>query len=112
MTAKFTLSFDANESLGFAIADLEDGKHGISTVRAGSQAETLGMRVGDMLVSIGGDALDGAHDMDMISNHLRAAIIEAKTAEEALAIIIERGHHEIPAEGTDAGTDVGTVIYK
>jgi hypothetical protein len=45
--------------------------------------------------------------MDMISNHLRAAIIEAKTAEEALAIIIERGHHEIPAEGTDAGTDSG-----
>ena len=84
------LTFDAKEPLGFSIADLSNGKHGISIVREGSQAETLGMCVGDMVVSIGDDALNGVHATAAITQHLRDAIAKANAAGEAFRVTIER----------------------
>ena len=67
---------------------------GLSSVKEGSQAERLGLRVGDTLISIGGDTLTNVHSMDMVTTHLRTAIVNAKAEGQPLKIIIERGTHE------------------
>ena len=67
---------------------------GLSSVKEGSQAERLGLRVGDTLISIGGDTLTNVHSMDMVTSHLRTAIVNAKAEGQPLKIIIERGTHE------------------
>ena len=89
-TSKHTIVFDPNVSLGFGIAELESGKHGISNVRDGAQGQALGMLVGDVLISVGGDDFNGVHRVVEITVHLRQAIARAKKAGKQLTVVVKR----------------------
>ena len=94
---QITFALDASQPLGFGITDIADGKHGLKSIHEGSQAERLGLRVGDTIVSIGGDALDEAQSTDAVTAHLRNAIDKARASGQPLPIIIVRGNHPSPA---------------
>ena len=109
VVAQIRIALDTSQPLGFGINNLADGKHGVSSVKEGSQAERLGMRAGDMLVAIGGDTLADVHSMDMVTSHLRTAIGSAKAEGQRLTIILERGTREAatPRRGGDSGDNGG-----
>ena len=91
-----TITFDATKPLGFGVGNLSGGKHGIGAVLSGSQAQLLGMHEGDVVLSIGGDTLQGVHDKQSICNHLRQAIVRAKASRpQTLDIVLESGHHNL-----------------
>ena len=91
-----TIIFASNKPLGFGIGNFGE-KHGISSVRDGAQAQQLGLVVGDVIVSIGGDDLNGLHGIAEIANHLRDALKRANAAAGILEMIVERRLHDAAA---------------
>ena len=91
---KTTIAFDATLPLGFGISDLTEGRHGVSFVKHGSQAQTLGLEVGDCVVAIDGSDLDEIHGMSAMAEILRTAVNAVLQRNDvSLRVTIERGLH-------------------
>ena len=67
---------------GALLVDLDDAAL-VAAVTAGSPAEAAGLHVGDRVVSVGGDLVDGAASAN--------AVIEASAPGTALAVQVQRG---------------------